>query len=92
MSGPVALLQRTTSGEVGTAGVPRTVFTVVFAGGSDAATLNLKSGGTSGTIKLTLAAAAGVSHVVHFPGGVMFDKGCWCALTGTGATVSVAYV
>lgn len=91
MGSPATLAQRTSNGEIATASTPYQVYAVVLTGGSDAATVTLKTGGSGGTTLLTLAAAAGVSVPMQFPNGVTFHRGIYATLTGTGPSVSVAY-
>lgn len=91
MAGPGALTERTTTGELATAGVPVVVTAVVLTAGADAASVVLRDGGAGGTVRLTLKAAANSSVPVIFPSGVVFGSGVHVTLTGTSPTVSVAY-
>jgi hypothetical protein len=92
MMAPGRLVQRTTDGEVATAGVPLIVTAVILSAGSGATgTVDLKTGGSSGTTLLSLTAPQATTVAVPFPAGIVFPQGCYCALTGSGASVSVAY-
>lgn len=89
--GPATLIELSASGEIATAGKPRTVYAVSLTAGSDAATVTLKSGGSGGTTLLTLKAAANSSVAVEYGCGVAFPVGCYLTFTGTAPVASVAY-
>lgn len=92
MDGPAAIKQLTADGEVGVAGAPRTLFTVVLTAGADAATVDLKTGGATGTVLLTVKAAAAGTTFVDFDDGVVFGSGIYVDFTaGTSPVASVAY-
>lgn len=92
MMAPGALVQRTTDGEIATAGLPLIVTAIILTAGSGATgTVALKTGGSGGTTLLSLSALQGTTVVVPFPAGVTFPQGCYCDLTGADASVSVAY-
>lgn len=66
------------------------VRSVVLTAGSDAATLTVKAGGSGGTTKLTLKAAASTTVVwaANDRKGVLFAGGVHATLAGTGPVAS----
>jgi len=71
---------------------PTRVLGMGLSGGSDAATLILKDGGSSGTVKtLTLKAAAGTTVYWNFPNGITFSTDVYAAITGTSPSAMVIY-
>jgi hypothetical protein len=88
---PVAYSNKTSSAAVKSA--PGTLFGLVLAAGSDAATLIVYDNTAgSGTIIAKLSAIANGSAAISLPFGVSFGKGCYVALTGTSPSASVFYV
>lgn len=71
----------------------RTVKSVVLTAGSDAASVVVRSGGSGGTVQLTLKAAAGATAtwVTGDVDGVGYADGIHVTLTGTGPVVDVEY-
>lgn len=64
---------------------------VILTGGSDAATVVVKQGGSSGTTILTLKTAASTSVSSGELGGVDCPDGIYVDVTGTGPAVSVVF-
>jgi hypothetical protein len=89
--GPARLVQRTTDGELASAGTPYIVYAATLAAGSDTATLELRDGGASGTVLLTLRAPANTTATAQFPCGVVFSSGVYVDLSGTGPAAAVAF-
>lgn len=86
------LVQLSADGEVGIAGRPMTVHSVVLTPAAAASTAELRDGGVAGLVRLTLTAVANgesVSWTSAGAGGVLFALGCYVNLTGAGALVSV---
>ncbi len=71
--------------------VPGRVTCVVLTGGSDAATLVLKDGGSGGTTKLTIKAAINTTVVVPLRGAT-FETDIYADLTGTGPAAMIEVV
>lgn len=63
---------------------------VVLAAGSDAATATVREGGSGGTVRLTVKAAANTTEIVPLP-DVQFSEGVHVTLAGTGPVVSFCY-
>ena len=68
---------------------PCFIMDVVLIGGSDAATITIRDGGASGTIKFDMKAPINTSVPKEFPEGLRFYTSLYVAVTGTGA---VGYV
>lgn len=83
------IVERTTDGDITTA--DSYLRSVVLTAGSDAATVLVKRGGSSGTTVLTLKAAASTSVATGDIGDAYCADGIYVDLTGTGPTVSVVY-
>lgn len=83
------LTEATADGDVTT--VTTAVHSVTLTGGSDVATAVLKAGGSSGTVLLTLKAAASTTVVWKSStrSGVQFNGGIYVDVTGTGPLVYV---
>lgn len=71
----------TATGDIDTAGVVVAFKGVSLTGGSDAATATLKEGGSGGTTRLVIKAAANVTVVVPIPFGIRAPH---LTLAGTG--------
>lgn len=86
---PVNISYKQASGAVkATAGY---VYSVVLTGGSDAASVTLKDGGSSGDAKMVLKAAAGATVVYNFTRGLTFATGIYATITGTTPDVTIGY-
>lgn len=81
----------TATGDVVAQGNPRIVGGVLLTAGSDAATLTLKTGGSSGATLLVIKAAANTSRSV-FLGGMQFHDGIHATLAGTDPVATVNLV
>lgn len=86
---PMQMVERTTDGDVTTK--DSFLHCVTLTGGSDAATVVVKQGGSSGTTILTLKCAASTSVSTGYMGDVDCADGIYVDLTGTGPTVSVVH-
>lgn len=89
MGGPVAITEYTESGSIGAQNL---VVAITLTAGSDAASVTVKSGGSSGTTVLTLKAAADTTVV--FAPAAPFTVGTsgYLTFTGTSPVASVMYV
>lgn len=79
----------TATGDIYAQGRAGSVTALRLNAGSDAATAVFRTGGASGTIVWTLAAAATLGESDHFPVGLYFEDGLHVTLTGTDPTVDV---
>ena len=67
------------------------LFSVTLTGGSDAATVTVKAGGSSGTTILVVKAAANTTVPVPFNAGVPCSGGIHATLTGTAPNAAFVY-
>jgi len=65
---------------------------ITLQGGSDTATLTLKEGGSGGTERLEIKAAAGTIEHLYFGEQGFMCPGAYAALSGTGPKVSFVLV
>ena len=83
-----------TPAKVGATGARRLMHVILTAGSGAAATVEFKNAETdTGTVLLTLAAAAGTSEPVDLCelGGIPFSTAIFCKPVGTGAICHVWY-
>lgn len=81
-----AIVRRTTTGDITTQDAD--LRGLVLTAGSDAATVVLREGGSGGTVRLTVKAAANTSVPVPL-WDTYFGEGVHATLTGTGPEVAV---
>jgi hypothetical protein len=84
--------QLTASGEVGTAGRPIRIFSVVALSGASAGSSTFKTGGSGGTTWLTLTCpTVSASNVWYFEEGIRFPSGCYWTKDSNTTNVVVTY-
>lgn len=88
--GAATIAYVTSTGDVETATIRRSIVSVVLTAGSDAATLVLRFGGSGGTIFCKLAAATGTSATALLFGASV-GGGIHATLTGTSPAAMIVY-
>lgn len=88
----VAPSQITATGDIYAQGKQGLVTSFVLTAGVDAATAEIKDGGSGGTIVASISAALGTSQQVEYPAGMWFSDGLYVTLTGTSPTLDVVGV